>query len=291
MQDNYEGVFQHTIDAQVIIEPDSGKVIKVNNAVVELFDIDEEILKDKKFDEIFVEETRKPDKKQYISNAAFQDGVVIREFKNKNDELIPVEIIFSLIPWSGKTALLASMRNIRERKAAELKLAEAYQKLEILSRTDPLTNLANRRSLLESINHEKYRLDRSNEVFSIIISDIDEYKTINDTYGHNAGDFVLQEIGDLITKSLRRQDYVGRWGGDEFLLLLPNTRVEGGRILADNIRKKVAEHDFHYHDFHIIVSMSFGVSEFQKGQSIHDCIKNADDSLYKAKHEGKNKVF
>jgi diguanylate cyclase (GGDEF)-like protein/PAS domain S-box-containing protein len=291
MLDNYEGVFQHSIDAQVIIEPDSGKIIKVNNAVIELFNIDEKELKDKKFDEIFVEETRKPNNREIFSNAAFQDGVVIREFKNKQDELIPVEIIFSLIPWSGKTALLASMRSIKERKAAEIKLADAYRKLEILSRTDPLTSLANRRALLEHINHEKYRNERNDEIFSIIICDIDEYKSINDSYGHNAGDFVLKEISNLITGSLRKQDYVGRWGGDEFLLLLPNTHVEGGRILADNIREKVAQYDFIYRDHHISLSMSFGVAQFEKGQSLHDCIKSADDALYKAKQQGKNKVF
>ncbi|MDO9576882.1 MAG: sensor domain-containing diguanylate cyclase [Candidatus Cloacimonadales bacterium] len=289
--ENYEGVFQHTIDAQVIIEPDSGKVIKVNNAVVELFNIDENQLHDKKFDEIFLEETKKLSGREFLSNAAFQDGVVIRQFKSSNGELIPVEIIFSLIPWSGKTALLASMRNIRERKAAEIKLAEAYRKLEILSRTDPLTTLSNRRALLENINHEIFRNERNKEIFSIIICDVDDYKFINDNYGHNAGDFVLKEIGNLITKSLRKQDYVGRWGGDEFLMLLPNTKFEGGRILADNIREKVATHDFQYKEDHISLSMSFGVAEFNKGLSLHDCIKNADDSLYKAKAEGKNKVF
>lgn len=291
IEDNYEGVFQHTIDAQVIIEPDTGKVIKVNNAVVDLFNIEEDQLSDKKFDEIFVEETKKPSGRDFLSNAAFQDGVVIRQFKSSNGELIPVEIIFSLIPWSGKTALLASMRNIRERKAAEVKLEEAYRKLEILSRTDPLTNLANRRALLENINHEKFRNERNDEIFSIIICDIDDYKFINDNYGHNAGDFVLKEISSLITRSLRKQDYVGRWGGDEFLLLLPNTKAKGGRILADNIREKVAAHDFQYREFHISLSMSFGVAEFSKGLSLHDCIKNADDLLYKAKAQGKNKVF
>ena len=290
-QGNYKGVFENTIDAQVIIEPDSGIIIKVNNAVIELFNLKEDKLINENFDKIFVEETKRPSNREFMSNAAYKDGVVIREFKNTQGELIPVEIIFSLIPWSGKTALLASMRNIRERNAAELKLAEAYRKLEILSRTDPLTGLANRRALLENINHEKFRNERSEEVFSIIICDIDDYKKINDTFGHNAGDFVLVEISNLITNSLRKQDYVGRWGGDEFLLLLPQTGEDGSRILADNIRDKVDKHDFVYRESHISLSMSFGVAEFKRSLSVHDCIKNADESLYKAKEQGKNKVF
>jgi diguanylate cyclase len=288
---NFEGVFQHTIDAQIIIEPDSGTIIRVNNAVVDLFNIEEQNLVNAKFDEIFVEETKKPSNREFLYNAAFQDGVVIREFKNNLGDIIPVEIIFSLIPWSGKNVLLASMRNIRERKAAERKLEEAYRKLEILSRTDPLTGLSNRRALLENINHEKFRNERSDEIFSIIICDIDDYKNINDSYGHNAGDYVLKEISNLITHSLRKQDYVGRWGGDEFLLLLPNTAVKGGRILADNIREKVSDFNFQYRETMIKLSMSFGVAEFRKGLSVHDCIKNADESLYKAKAQGKNKVF
>ena len=168
--------------------------------------------------------------------------------------------------------MLASMRNIRERKAAEMELAEAYRKLEILSRTCPLTNLANRRALIESLNHEKFRFERSHETFSIIICDIDDYKFVNDNYGHNVGDFVLKEIGQIMLHKLRKQDILGRWGGDEFLMILPQTNAEGARTLANIIRQRIDEHVFEYKDFKIEVSMSFGVAEFKDYENIHECL-------------------
>lgn len=290
-QENYEGIFQNTIDAQVVIDSDSGNVIEVNQAVLPLFDLTREEVIDQNFDEMFLQEEERPSPKAFMQNAAFRDGVIMREFKNKKGEIIPVEIIFSLIPWSGKTAILASMRNIKERKAAEMELAEAYRKLEILSRTDPLTNLSNRRALLDSLNHEKFRYERNHETFSIIICDIDNYKFINDNFGHNAGDFVLKEISEIMVKKLRKQDFVGRWGGDEFLMILPQTSVEGARFLANNIREKVDNNVFEYKDFKIKITMSFGVAEFKDSYNIHDCIRSADEALYKAKEQGKNKVI
>jgi len=288
---NYEGIFRHTIDGQIVIDSESGRIKKVNNAVLDMFSIQEDDIIGQVFDELFITSSERQKQKEFLLNAAFRDGVIIKEFRNSRNELIPVEIIFSLIPWDGKTAMLASMRNIRERKAAEKRLADAYRRLEVLSRTDPLTTLANRRALLESINYEKFRIERSHEVFSIIICDIDDYKNVNDTYGHNAGDFVLKEVSRLVEHTLRKQDLVGRWGGDEFLMILPQTAIKGGRILAENIRKKISETKFEYREYIINVSMSFGVAEFEAGSSLHECIKTADDALYKAKEKGKNAVL
>ena len=288
---NYEGIFRHTIDSQIVIDSESGRIKKVNNAVLDMFSIKkEEDIVGQVFDDLFISRNERSKQKEFMLNAAFRDGVIIKEFRNVRNELIPVEIIFSLIPWDGKTAMLASMRNIRERKAAEKRLSDAYRRMEVLSRTDPLTSLANRRALLESINYEKFRIERSHDTFSIIICDIDNYKDVNDTYGHNAGDFVLKEVSRLVEQTLRKQDLVGRWGGDEFLMILPQTAVKGGRILAENIRKKISDTKFEYREYHIHVSMSFGVAEFDAGSSLHECIKNADEALYRAKEKGKNTV-
>jgi diguanylate cyclase (GGDEF)-like protein/PAS domain S-box-containing protein len=284
-------IFQNSIDAQVIIDSDSSEVLLVNKAVTELFKMNQEEIMGKKFDDMFLKQTEKPSNRAFMQNAAYRDGVIIREFRNKLNDVIPVEIIFSLIPWNEKMAILASMRSIKERKAAEEELAEVYRKLEILSRTDPLTGLANRRALIDNLNYEKFRYERSNETFSIIISDIDNYKFINDNFGHNAGDFILKEISKIMQQKLRKQDIVGRWGGDEFLLILPQTDAEGARILANIIRERIAEHVFSYKEFKMRVSLSFGVSEYSAMDSIHECIRSADENLYKAKEEGKNRVI
>ena len=223
---NYEGIFRHTIDGQIVIDSESGRIIKVNNAVLDMFSIQEDDIIGQVFDELFISNSERQKQKEFLLNAAFRDGVIIKEFRNSRNELIPVEIIFSLIPWDGKTAMLASMRNIRERKAAEKRLADAYRRLEVLSRTDPLTTLANRRALLESINYEKFRIERSHEVFSIIICDIDDYKNVNDTYGHNIGDKALKCLADSV------------FGARIMLLQTTKTKSEGIEIAVVRNGKK-----------------------------------------------------
>jgi diguanylate cyclase (GGDEF)-like protein len=101
------------------------------------------------------------------------------------------------------------------------------------SRTDPLTKLSNRRDMLEKIEFERIRFERSKRPFVFILCDIDKFKNFNDEYGHKTGDFVLVSIAKLMLETMRKQDQVCRWGGEEFLLLLPETEFEGGGILAE----------------------------------------------------------
>ncbi|MCK4527984.1 GGDEF domain-containing protein [candidate division WOR-3 bacterium] len=164
------------------------------------------------------------------------------------------------------------------------------KKLDILSRTDPLTKLSNRRDILEKIEMERIRFERYKRPFVLVLCDIDKFKNFNDKYGHNAGDSILASIARLMRETIRMQDSVCRWGGEEFLFLLPETNLEGGRILAEKIRNKIADNIYHQEKHKLMVYMTFGVSEYDKVMSIDDCIKQADNALYEGKKKGGNQV-
>ena len=218
-----------------------------------------------------------------------EQGTITEQFDNK--------YIHSRIyktPWG----ILSISEDITKRVKAEeeirkknKELEKAYKKLELLARTDTLTSLANRRAMWEQINHEVHRFERNKRPFAFIIGDIDNFKKINDKFGHDAGDFILKEIARIFLSSTRKQDTVCRWGGEEFLFLLPETIAKGALVIAKKIRRRIAEHSFVYRDNVIPVTMTFGVSIFDKLMNIESCIKQADMALYEGKKQGKNQVI
>ncbi|BBE30806.1 hypothetical protein OSSY52_09470 [Tepiditoga spiralis] len=163
--------------------------------------------------------------------------------------------------------------------------------LEILSKTDPLTQLVNRRTLLNALSIESERFKRYGTVFSIILCDIDFFKDINDTFGHEAGDFVLKELSNIFLEETRDIDIIGRWGGEEFLLILPQTTEKDAKILAERIRNKIKEKNFIYRDKHLPLTMTFGISVYNdKNIEIDDLIRRADLALYEGKNSGRDTI-
>ncbi len=166
-------------------------------------------------------------------------------------------------------------------------LKKHNRELEILSITDKLTGIYNRLKLDEVMLYEKNLFDRFNRPLSIILFDIDDFKRVNDTFGHKVGDEVLQNIAKIILKNKRKTDILGRWGGEEFLIICHETDIKGAIELAEKFRKAIYSYDFK--GIHQL-SASFGVAEFKKGDSIEKVFIKVDDSLYKAKKDGKNRV-
>ncbi len=175
-------------------------------------------------------------------------------------------------------------------KATNEKLLKSQEKLEMVARTDTLTKLSNRFDIIEKMENEKIRFERSQKPFSFILCDIDNFKLFNDQYGHDCGDFVLVSLAERIRSRVRKQDGVGRWGGEEFLLLLPETDLEGGRILAESLKETVSSNCYEYDEHKLEITMTFGVSSFSQIENIEQCIKMADSALYKGKSLGKNCV-
>lgn len=169
-------------------------------------------------------------------------------------------------------------------------LNEAYEDLRIAAMTDPLTKLANRRYLIEKIGEEIIRFKRNERAFSIVLSDVDNFKDINDQYGHECGDYVLIYISDLMGSMIRQQDCISRWGGEEFLLLLTETDADGARVVAEKIRSRIQRSEIIYKDKKIFVTMTFGIATFSEDDDMNDTIKRADDALYIGKVSGRNYV-
>ena len=168
-----------------------------------------------------------------------------------------------------------------------LELQKMNEELKRLSSTDQLTKLFNRRKMHEELDKEYKRASRYKNPFSIIMFDIDFFKKINDTFGHQAGDAVLSELSHLVKKIIRATDVASRWGGEEFLILCPETNLNQASILAEKIRSNVENYNFPVDK---TVTVSIGVSEFRKDSSIENIIEQADERLYKAKNSGRNKV-
>lgn len=152
---------------------------------------------------------------------------------------------------------------------------------------DYLTGLYNRRKISQVFTTEIWRSERYNRFLSIILIDIDDFKATNDTFGHNSGDTLLREIADAIRNTVRSTDYTGRWGGEEFLVICPETSASGASSLAEKIRAVIESRDFRNAGKK---TASFGVTSYKDDKNIESLIKRADEALYTAKNNGKNRV-
>jgi len=168
-------------------------------------------------------------------------------------------------------------------------MLEAKNKmLSILATTDELTQLYNRRFFWELARKEENRYIRYGREYSIIILDIDNFKDVNDTYGHDVGDIVLKEIASKIKECVRYADILARFGGEEFILLLPETGIKGSSYVAEKIRKFIS--DDKLTDLNLKITVSLGVASRDETNNLEETIKLADNRLYKAKNNGKNRV-
>lgn len=173
------------------------------------------------------------------------------------------------------------------------KLREAQSKFKEMSQTDALTGLFNRRYLFDSLETEFARSRRYATPLSCVMADVDHFKAVNDTYGHQAGDLVLKEVAGILKRSTRGSDVAARIGGEEFLLLLPGTDLEGARQAAEKLRCEIAGHEFVSDaGVKLFITASFGCSSIlpDTQDDINAFIHRADDSLYAAKAVGRNRV-
>ena len=173
--------------------------------------------------------------------------------------------------------------------AAEL--STANRRLEQLAMTDSLTDLPNRRYAMDQLKQYWANTDRSNNSICCILIDIDYFKNVNDTYGHDCGDWVLQEIAKVLRKSVSKDDVVARLGGEEFLIINQNTTLEISKRLAEQIRRTFAQHAINYKEAVIQVTISLGIAINTSSMKDHnELIKAADDALYHSKRQGRNRV-
>jgi len=176
---------------------------------------------------------------------------------------------------------VAIVRDITERKRQQDEVAQQ-------ARHDMLTGLPNRRDFDDRLLHEIARCERYGGSLSLAMGDIDNFKIVNDTFGHQIGDEVLKQLAQFMRKGLRRTDYIARWGGEEFTLLLPETKLAGATKLLERIRATIATHVIP--EIGGPVTLSFGVTAYGKSDGPDDLLNRVDHALYASKQAGRNKV-
>ena len=217
--------------------------------------------------------------RRQIDELEFERTVTGLQLERQRVLLIAGTIVVVLL-----LALLAAM--VKWHRMAR---KHAYE-MERAARTDELTGLANRREARERVEYESRRTRRSGRPFSLALIDVDGFKTVNDAYGHAVGDQLLIEVARRIERSLRRQDTLARWGGDELLLLLPETSEQGASVLARKIVENFPVEPVTIDGVSHALTLTAGVAQYWPGSTVDEVVRAADDAMYRGKRAGKNKV-
>lgn len=186
-----------------------------------------------------------------------------------------------------KLELLQSRLNEMEKEVSDSRVAIEEQRRR--ASHDHLTGLPNRDAYQKKLEEELARRHRYGSPLALVVCDVDHFKSINDTYGHLAGDKVLQLIARSLRKNLRDVDFIARYGGEEFVILMPETNAEGALLAAEKLRQTVEKSPFNFRKERVPITLSFGISEFHSLESPDTVFERADKALYKAKHEGRNR--
>lgn len=223
--------------------------------------------------------------------AALRDGVWKGEtalLDGAGREVPVSQVIMSHRDRQGRKRQLSTiMRYISGLKSVQAQLERSNAALERLAFYDRLTGVANRHYFEKLLDRELQRADRYGAAFALVMFDLDHFKAINDTNGHATGDTVLQEVTRLVGERLRESDVLGRWGGEEFMVLLPGNGPQQAARVAREVRRRVAEHPFPEVGR---VTISLGVAVYRPGEPRSELLRRVDDALYRAKREGRNRL-
>ncbi|HYA38951.1 MAG TPA: GGDEF domain-containing protein [Candidatus Methylomirabilis sp.] len=171
-----------------------------------------------------------------------------------------------------------------------LKAEGEAEEMSRMAITDSLTRIMNRRGITVGLLDAMAQAERYRTPLTVAMADIDHFKQVNDTYGHEAGDLVLKDVAAILSDALRMPDKVGRYGGEEFLVILPHTGLTQARKIADRIRASVSKWDFDLGSKKIRMTISIGVCQFKSGEDLEQFLSHADKALYDAKKGGRNLV-
>jgi diguanylate cyclase (GGDEF)-like protein len=211
------------------------------------------------------------------------------QYINSNTEFVQLLMLASiLVIFSIIGGQISALREkLRDSKSQQAKYIETIKELAI---RDELTGLYNRRYLMELIDFEKNRSSRDNSTFCIALMDIDHFKNVNDTFGHQTGDVVLREVAVMMEKTLRDSEFCGRYGGEEFLIVLTQTDRKGAFNAVERVRANIADLQLQDSNASFKVTVSIGLAEYRKGEGAQETIARADQAMYCAKEGGRNRV-
>lgn len=273
-----DSIFVHNLD---------GNFIYVNEAAYKTRGYTREELIDMRVQDLDYHDEKSGDEvyKENIKNAKEQlskkeNAVIEVLHKTKEGKVLPIEITCRLIQEEDKKYIISIARDISTLKAMNANLKK-------MATTDNLTGIYNRHKFEEMYKAEIERVLRYETPLSMIMVDIDHFKMVNDTYGHDVGDYVIKSIVDVVKKKIRNIDIFVRWGGEEFIILCPQTDSFSATTLAEKLRSAIDDTSF---DKVGNITCSFGVTSYVKKESENSFIKRLDSALYRAKDEGRNRV-
>ena len=280
----------------IFVQDENSNLVMVNKSMAESFGKTVEQCLGKKISEIYDAGMEKPPEKvlEFVESSnsmilekgkrLFLSDFPFIDIKGRKKSLQITKLPISMS--ESKRGVLGVTVDITKLKSIQEKLEKANKMLEIQAITDSLTGLLNHRAIYEKLEDETNRARRYNSQLSVIMMDIDDFKEVNDRWGHQMGDRVLKEISKIIKKNIREMDNAGRYGGEEFLVILPFTDINGAVTLANRIREEVSSTKY---SSGIHLTISGGISVF-KDENTLLLVEKADVNLYKAKKLGKNKI-
>ena len=287
-EERFRGIFESARDAIVSVGED-GTVVMANVAAQELLGYGGDNLTGMEAIRLFPPRFAEYWKELSVYASGLGPGNEGRNIEivvlSKSGAEIPVQLTIAEKFVRGQRIRTAILRNISDRKALE-------EELRLQSITDTLTELYNRRHFHSLAQNEADRALRTRVPFSVLLMDVDRFKQYNDTFGHDEGDKVLRALGEEIRKNFRTMDTGFRYGGEEFLVLLPDTTAETAIIPAERLRKRFSAIPFlpHPDEEPRNVTLSIGIAEFRPGDSIDDLVRSADRAMYAAKNAGRNRT-
>jgi diguanylate cyclase (GGDEF)-like protein/PAS domain S-box-containing protein len=287
-EERFRGIFESARDAIVSVGED-GNVLMANQAAQEMLGYGERELVGMEAVRIFPPRFADYWRELVLYVSRREQGGERRNIElsalTKSDGEFPIQLSLAERSVRGERILTAILRDISDRKALE-------EDLRLQSITDTLTGLYNRRHFLSLAQKEVERAVRNKVPFSVMLIDVDRFKQFNDAFGHAEGDKVLKTLGDAIRENVRTLDTGFRYGGEEFLVLLPETAATGALVPAERLRIRFAEISFLARSDTDArsVTLSIGVAEYHAGNSIEDLVRAADRAMYAAKNGGRNRV-
>jgi len=231
-----------------------------------------------------------------LSERAIEIPVVV--ITGQGDEMVASKVIqagaYDYLPKAklGVKPLARIIHNTLEKHKLKREVSKAIQKMAEMSTRDELTGLFNRRYFKDSLNLEIARADRYGTSFAVFMADLDHFKQINDTYGHAAGDLILNQTAQLLPDCLRESDIACRYGGEEFAALLPNTSIENCRKICERFRKTLENRIFKWEDHTLKITVSIGITVFSASgeDTVDSLMRRSDEAMYLAKEKGRNRI-
>lgn len=287
----YRFIFENSLDAFLLTSPDGG-IYRANQAACEMFQRSEEEIC--RIGRSGLVDLADPRLEKALAERE-KHGKVHAELNyiRKDGTAFPADSTSAIfLDSDGKKWTIIIIRDISVFKAAEAALRKAEEDSKKFASVDYLTGLLNRRAFIEKLHQEYSRSKRENLKLCLMLLDVDYLKLVNDTYGHQAGDVILQMFGNAITEKLRPYDFLGRYGGDEFIICLPNTDTTIALEIAERLRAHIESKSFFSETNDIKITASIGVSCFdcQGSDEPDQLIAKADENMYRAKRH-RNSVF